>query len=278
MSFGYGFGMSRRHRASLGHNGGPPLTPLREIASALASTAYAGAVWDFADKTAAWQDTAGTTPVTSDGQWVARSDDLTGRGQHLLQGSLPSRPQYAPLPNGKPALLFDGADDFLSLASFNLISTNKVVVIAGVRKMSDASIGIVAELSSNAADAPGSFYVLAPGSAGTYSAAHRGASPLVAISRTGYAAPHSALATIMTDLSAPRVALTINGSTSAATGDAGGGNFGDYSLFVGRRAGLSRPLNGALSGLFIADARFLDILPGGQGAIEAAINAGIEAY
>jgi len=41
-----------------------------------------------------WQDTAGTIPVTADGQLVARIDDRSGNGRHLTQASTGSQYRY----------------------------------------------------------------------------------------------------------------------------------------------------------------------------------------
>ncbi len=279
----YGFGAIRRRRAGTGNAGGGT-SPLRAIANALAPTAYVGAVWDFADKNAAWQDTAGTTAVTSDGQWVARADDLTGRGRHLLQGAMPSRPQYTALPNGKPALLFDGADDWLTLDSFNLTGTDRLVVIAGQRKLGDPpTIRTLVELSADSSSNSGAFIVLSPtsGATGYYFSRYRGDGTARAITATdaAYAAPHSAVLTASYDIGGRSGALRVNGvDAGTITLTAGAGNFGDYPLFVGRKAGTSFPYLGYLSSLIIMDPRALDVIPGGLSAVEAAVNAGLGAY
>lgn len=41
-----------------------------------------------------WQDTAGTVPVTAANDPVARVDDLSGNGRHLLQSNATARPLY----------------------------------------------------------------------------------------------------------------------------------------------------------------------------------------
>ena len=56
-------------------------------------------------------DTAGTAPVTADGQAVARMTDLSGRGNHMIQGTAAARLLYRT--NGTLHWLqADGIDDF----------------------------------------------------------------------------------------------------------------------------------------------------------------------
>ncbi len=278
-AYGYGFGPGRRSAVAGG--GAPALSPLRAIAAALASTAYAGAVWDFADKAALWQDSAGTTPVTDLAQPAGRAGDLTGRGQHLTQPTAGARPQYASLPNGLPGLLFDGANSGLSLPALDLTSTDRIVVIAGVRKTSDTSIGIIVEASPSATLNSGGFHLLGPSSAGQarYGAAQRGATAAGQITASGYAAPHSAVVAALANLTEPLLSLRVNGAEVGTSRTAtGGGDFGNLPIYVGRRAGTSLPFNGFLTSLLIMDARALDVIPGGLSAVETAINAGIGAY
>jgi len=71
-----------------------------------------------------WQDTGGTSPVTGDGQAVARWDDTSPSGIIVSQGSTANQPVYqasvASL-NGQPALFFDGgsAGDALTSTTGN---------------------------------------------------------------------------------------------------------------------------------------------------------------
>lgn len=74
--------------------------------------AEAGAWYDPSDLSTLWQDTAGTTAVTADGQSVARIDDKSGNGRHLTQSTSGKRPLYK-TSGGLHWLEFDGADDHL---------------------------------------------------------------------------------------------------------------------------------------------------------------------
>jgi hypothetical protein len=66
----------------------------------------AGGWYDPSDLSTMFQDTAGTTPVTADGQTVARINDKSGNGNHLTQATASARPTY----KTGGYLLFDGGD------------------------------------------------------------------------------------------------------------------------------------------------------------------------
>jgi hypothetical protein len=66
-------------------------------------------------------------------------------------------------------LRFDGTDDCLFTGNINFSATDKVTVCAGVRKLSDAAGGAVAELSVSAGGNNGTFAAFAPFSAGSAS-------------------------------------------------------------------------------------------------------------
>jgi hypothetical protein len=92
--------------------------------------------FDPSDLSTLWQDTAGTTPVTADGQSVARIDDKSGNGRHMIQGTAAARPLYKTA-GGLHWLLFDGVDDEFHAADsttaydYVLPQTNEMTVAAG---------------------------------------------------------------------------------------------------------------------------------------------------
>jgi hypothetical protein len=59
-----------------------------------------GVWYDPSDLTTMFQDTAGTTPVTTPGQTVARINDKSGRGNNATQATTASRPTYGIVPLG----------------------------------------------------------------------------------------------------------------------------------------------------------------------------------
>lgn len=96
--------MGRLLRLGAGRRGWSPLS--------LSPAAW----YDPSDLSTLWKDTAGTTPVTADGDAVARIDDKSGNGRHLLQATSGKRPLYK-TSGGLSWLQFDGSDDHLVTAS-----------------------------------------------------------------------------------------------------------------------------------------------------------------
>lgn len=74
-----------------------------------------GAWYDPSDLGSMFTDTAGTTPVTADGDLVARINDKSGNGYHLLQATSTKRPLYK-TSGGLQWLESDGIDDFMQVA------------------------------------------------------------------------------------------------------------------------------------------------------------------
>ena len=73
--------------------------------------------FDPSDLSTLWKDTAGTDPVTADGDSVARIDDRSGNDYHATQATASQRPIYK-TSGGLHWLQFDGIDDFLSAPAF----------------------------------------------------------------------------------------------------------------------------------------------------------------
>jgi hypothetical protein len=72
--------------------------------------------YDFSDLSTLFQDTAATSPVTADGQSVARVNDKSGNGRHLTQATAGFRPLYK-TSGGLSWLESDGVDDVLKPAT-----------------------------------------------------------------------------------------------------------------------------------------------------------------
>lgn len=88
-------------------------------ATTFASAAASGAVIDLDSEAGLFQDVAGTTAVTTDGDAVGRWEDQSGNGNHftaITDGS--NRPTYKEnIVNGLPVVRADGVDDHLRSAS-----------------------------------------------------------------------------------------------------------------------------------------------------------------
>jgi hypothetical protein len=147
-------------------------------------------------------------------------------------------------------LSFDGVDDFMVTPTITP-GTDKVQIFAGVRKLSDAARGVVAELSATVTN-PGAFVVYAPSGTATpaYLFGSNGTSTATATSPSSYAAPITNVLTGIGDISGDSAALRIDGTQVAASGsDQGTGNYLAYPLYVGRRGGASLPFNGQIYSL-----------------------------
>jgi hypothetical protein len=130
---------------------------------------------------------------------------------------------------------------------------DKVQVFAGVRKLSDAALGIVFEYSATVDTNNGSFYLAAPVAAGTanYLFRSKGTSGVNAsYTNAAVAAPITNVLSGLGDISGDLAALRVNGTQVAqSTGDQGTGNFLAYPLYIGSRAGTSLYFNGQLYSL-----------------------------
>jgi hypothetical protein len=142
-------------------------------------------------------------------------------------------------------LQYDGIDDFLTTASVDFTATDKMFVCAGVRKLSDAAVGMFTELSASADANAGAFYITAPGTAGaTFRLVSGGTFPQ-GVTVSGYTSPFSAVASGVCNIVGDSANIRINGvSAGTAAGDQGTGNYGNYPFFFGRRGGASLPYNG----------------------------------
>jgi hypothetical protein len=149
---------------------------------------------------------------------------------------------------------FDGFDDSLQTAAVDFTGTDKMTVVAGIQKLSDAAGGIVAELSSSSVN-PGICSVRAPTSSGAnnFSFQNRGVS--TGSATAVLAAPTIQVLTGQGNIGGNTATLRLNGAVAATNTDAqGGGNYGNYVINVGRRNAASAPLNAYLTRLIIRGA------------------------
>jgi hypothetical protein len=138
--------------------------------------------------------------------------------------------------------------------------TDKVQVFAGVRKLSDAAIGQIVELSADPNANIGSFWLLSRTVVGNYSFLSRGGvGSSLAASPTNYPAPITNVLTGIGDISGDNATLRVNGTQVAQnTGDQGTGNYLAYPLYIGMRAGTSLPFNGHNYGTIVRFGANLD--------------------
>ena len=171
-------------------------------------------------------------------------------GFHAAQPTAAARPTYQVDAGGRGYLAFDGVDDFMVTPTITP-GTDKAQVFAGVRKLSDAATGTVAELSASLGANAGVVTLFAPVSAAaTYTFASKGLLQSVATSAGTFAAPITNVLTGIGDIAADLSILRINGTQAASnTSDQGTGNFLAYPLYIGRRGGTTLPFNGHLYSL-----------------------------
>lgn len=178
-------------------------------------------------------------------------------GNHATQANSGKRASLITDPSGYKSLKFDGVDDGYVTPSINFTNTDKVTMIAAVRKLSDVTPGSLLELSTVITNT-GTFALQAPSTGGfpTYSARVNGNPSLIGNAvATGYNAPHSAVLTAQANLSAAdnkKVSLRVNGSGTVYNSESvNTGMLGNYPLYIGRRGGTSLPFNGQIYALLV---------------------------
>jgi hypothetical protein len=142
-------------------------------------------------------------------------------------------------------------------SAFQNIGTDKMTVFGGVRKLSDANVGMVAELSSVFTN-PGSFAMRAPKTTATanYDFISGGTTSVAVTPSSSYPAPITNVLTGIGDISGDVVTLRANGVQAAtATSDQGTGTYGNYPLFIGARNNASLFFSGQLYSLIVRGAQ-----------------------
>lgn len=103
--------------------------------------------WDPSDLSTMWQDTAGTVPVTADGDLVARIDDKSGNGRNFTQSTSGARPVYK-TSGGLHWLEFAGSGDWMinsaTLATLYGSTTFNAVVSARPESITTSTTPILA--------------------------------------------------------------------------------------------------------------------------------------
>lgn len=223
-------------------------------------TAGEQGVWyDPSDLSTLFQDSAGTVPVTGVEQPVGRMLDKSGRGNHAFQSTAIDRPILRQDAGGRYFLAANGTNTWMQTNSIDFTGTDKVTVFAGVRKLSDATISVLAELSSSSDTnagvlllSTGSYQTTTPGPAWT--SRSKGSATSFAVA-TVSAAPVSNVVSLSLGISDARNIVRVNGAQLAQSASGqGAGNYGNYPLFLFRRNGNSLPANIQFHGLLIRGA------------------------
>jgi hypothetical protein len=144
-----------------------------------------------------------------------------------------------------------------SATDYQRVGTDKMTVMAGVRKNSDAAVGMIVELTASLGGNNGSFAVFTPNTpaATTYSFGSRGSTAVIADSSSGFAAPLTSVATLQANIASDSVLGRLNSAQVAtSSSDQGSGNYSNAIVYIGARGGSSFRLNGIIYTLIIRGA------------------------
>jgi hypothetical protein len=156
-------------------------------------------------------------------------------------------------------LLFDGSDDSLITASVDFSATDKMTVMAGVRKNVDTAIQCLYELGTSVSDTNGTFAALPAYDGGASFGAYwwigsRGTVFSSARTTATFAAPQTVVHTALHNIATDQNEIRINGSSAATSaGDQGTGNYANAILYIGSRSGSLR-FNGLIYTLIVRGA------------------------
>ena len=146
---------------------------------------------------------------------------------------------------GFPLYLSGNGTQWMQCAAQDYTGVNKMLVCAGVRKLSDAGSAMVVELSASLGANNGTFYLLT--AANEYDAASKGTTAN-AKAATTYTAPITNVLAMTADISAPSLKLRINAVDKISdTSTQGTGNYGNYPAYLFSRAGSSLFFTGQLT-------------------------------
>jgi len=158
--------------------------------------------------------------------------------------------QYDVTEAGVPTCYYvqaDGVDDAYVTPTITP-NTDKAQVFAGMRKLNDAAIGSLIELSATTVTNNGSMQLAASGTgaAANYTMTSKGTvSSSAGYTDASIAAPVTNVITGIADISGDTSTLRVNGvQVAQATIDQGTGNFLAYPAYIYSRGGTTLPFNG----------------------------------
>lgn len=227
--------------------------------AALFAAGEQGAWYDPSDWSTLFQDSAGTLPVTAVGQPVGKMLDKSGRGNHATQPTAINRPVVQQDGSGRYYLSFNGTNSWMSTGSIDFTATDKMTVVAGVRKLTSEDYQTILQLSVDKITNTGIFALEAanPGDGnGTYYTSKGTVSQLYLAANTP---PVTTVIAASSDISGDSVTLRFNGAQMGSnTSDQGTGNYGNHVLYVGANGYGGTSFNGRLYSLIIRGAQSTD--------------------
>jgi len=213
-----------------------------------------GPWYDFSDLSTMFQDAAGTTPVTANGDPLGLVLDKSGNGIHASQSVSGRRMIY-----GTDGTLHwiqgNGVNQSLVTSDVDFTNTDTLTIFSGTSRV-DSTARVIAEFSQNTNNNSGSFFLISGNnvSFNAYSSFSRGSSAPNQNQTAGYSNANfitevvSATHNIQNNLSTMRV----DGITAIdGTGNKGIGNFGNYPLFIAARNQSSLFFNGRIHQLIV---------------------------
>lgn len=223
-----------------------------------------GLWYDPSDLSTLFQDSAGTIPVTADGDPVGLILDKSGLGNHAFQVTLASRPTYR-TDGTLHWLEFDGVNDWLvTTAVLPITGTDKITILVGQRHLVNSPDGTILELSPTRVANTNSFTLFSSSGGNKYSWLLRGSgatSNWANATSSTFNAPHTGVLSCLGKISPSNATLRVNGGqVGQRTTATGTGNWGSYPLYIGRRGGASLPWKGRLYGLIVRNALTADPL------------------
>jgi hypothetical protein len=154
-----------------------------------------------------------------------------------------------------PYLAFDGLSWSMGTNSIDFSAGDKMTVWAGVRKLSDANTGTVAQLSPSTSTNNGVFGLYVPfntGASADYAWQSKGTTRITVNSPVNIG-PATSVFTGVGNISAPLAQLRQNAiQVATSSASQGTGNFGNFALNIGEGAGF---LNGWLTSLIVRGAQ-----------------------
>lgn len=218
----------------------------------LFSNGEQGFFYDPNDLTTMYQDAAGTVPVTAAGQPVGLMLDKSGRNNHAFQTVSASRPILRRnATTGAYYLEFDGTDDSFQTDTIDFTSTSEITVIAAVQKLRDSSTAVLLETSNRANANVGAFFFAEPNNPniGNTIVFARGASSSISLDFNSVPVSMSYIKTVHLSLADSISTMRVNSVLVADSTSKAGGAFGNYPLYIGRRANSNLPFNGHVYGI-----------------------------
>jgi hypothetical protein len=210
-----------------------------------------GGIWLASLSKYLFQDTGKTIPAVVGGT-VAKAV-CPATGVELTFSNVTLQVDSA----GKRYFALDGTTNSGQTSSIDFTGTDKMTVVAGLRKSSDAAIGVAVELSPTIGANNGAFALYAPDSSATsvYAALSKGTTLATATTAANYAAPNLAVISASLDIAGHSIALRVNGASAAtSTATQGTGNYGNYVLNVTARGGSSARFKDRLYGIVVCGA------------------------